>query len=811
MAKKIISLILSAMMLLIILPASVSAQDETENSGDFNVPDVESTVSDDTTDDTASDDTDSDDLTTEDTDVDTETGAENDTTDNSTDDNSETTEAATNSSTGAKGILKPVIDINIDYDEVKGKFDVSDELIDENFTDNPKAFFVEVIWGDIDKSVSNSVDITTWDGSVNLEGGKMKLAERIKFEKNQDYILSKNGEAIEWQSKIKSAYDGILVKVKPDKDKELLFTAESDFFGKVSLTFEELKEGKIFEFDDDYKLSIRAIHPKKHKSKFKAKPMLLFIRWGNLSGSIDTEAQAIEYEGEITSDGVPMNLIHSVLFEENDYIIKDSANNIEFHSIIGGHFDGILLHVRPLDESFEDFDIEDFKVLKSEFQEAVQIQNKIKTSFGGRVQRNLTDDETNGDTDTGDTDSGENTETSLETESTTETESVTETESTDATDETGDSDESPDEVDIPEVLEVEVEAEELETDDAFTNGSITLKIGNLSKTFSSPEDFGIFNLPDGNQVEVINLFDYIGDMPIAKIKAQVKEKIRIHNKCEEIFAFIKGWEEENPEDDLSDLAELCGEMAEYNMGPKASEKALLKLQKMLEALKQDGVTAEHISEWTVLLKEAWEQHKQNAKEEKYTEGLIPFKDVDDTDEAWYSEFVKNMAGLGIIEGYKSSTGTPLGEFRPSNNVTVAEILKIALITAGYEPTSTGSGNIPAVWAGHWAENYYNKGISLGLAILENDAGPNSAATRGQVIHLILEAFGFDVPDAAGSPYSDVPLTHPEADWIIYATELEIVSGDTGRTTFRPNSQVNRAEVSKIINNVLELLSEEVVE
>ncbi len=178
-----------------------------------------------------------------------------------------------------------------------------------------------------------------------------------------------------------------------------------------------------------------------------------------------------------------------------------------------------------------------------------------------------------------------------------------------------------------------------------------------------------------------------------------------------------------------------------------------------------------------------------------------FRDVAEGD--WFNPYVQSVASWGIITGYKGSDGNPTGEFGPGNNVTVAEMLKISLKAAQVDESQCGL--VPSLHPqaiGHWASSFISCGEGMQMRILDGSAiDLNRAATRAEVIAMMSDAFGDDVPplysnfrDTAGHPL--------EAD-IAFAYTRGIVSGDkdalgieTG--TFRPNDSINRAEVAKIV-------------
>ncbi len=102
--------------------------------------------------------------------------------------------------------------------------------------------------------------------------------------------------------------------------------------------------------------------------------------------------------------------------------------------------------------------------------------------------------------------------------------------------------------------------------------------------------------------------------------------------------------------------------------------------------------------------------------------------------------------------------------------------------------------------GHWSENYvcqmYNAGIVSGRSETEFD--PNSNITRAELTKIALETFDISVPESVElSPFPDVPTYAWYARYIQVAKEMAIVGGYTD-DTFRPDSPINRAATLKIL-------------
>lgn len=175
--------------------------------------------------------------------------------------------------------------------------------------------------------------------------------------------------------------------------------------------------------------------------------------------------------------------------------------------------------------------------------------------------------------------------------------------------------------------------------------------------------------------------------------------------------------------------------------------------------------------------------------------------------AWFYTHVLALTELGIVSGYKDANGKLSGKYGPGNNVTHAEALKIALGAAGVNPASC-SGMLAHPGADdHWARQYVICAAERDMG-LSSSTDLNSSASRAEVLHYVLKAFGTDIPD--GNPPFGDSTSHKYKNDIAYAYALEIVSGDKNadgseKGTFRPNDPVNRAEVAKIVKLAIELL------
>lgn len=179
---------------------------------------------------------------------------------------------------------------------------------------------------------------------------------------------------------------------------------------------------------------------------------------------------------------------------------------------------------------------------------------------------------------------------------------------------------------------------------------------------------------------------------------------------------------------------------------------------------------------------------------------VVFRDIAVSD--WFAPFISALLGKGIVSGYQDARGNPLGEFKPGSNVTFGELAKMALNSAGLTvDMSTAPKNRSA--RGAWSSPYIATLENLGVSTFTESVNVNDPAPRGILVQTIMEVFGKKPDDAATSSFSDVESDNPYSAAIETAAADGIVSGDDGKTTFRPNAAINRAETAKIIEKAME--------
>lgn len=143
------------------------------------------------------------------------------------------------------------------------------------------------------------------------------------------------------------------------------------------------------------------------------------------------------------------------------------------------------------------------------------------------------------------------------------------------------------------------------------------------------------------------------------------------------------------------------------------------------------------------------------------------------------------------------------------NEGLKEVTIIGLKTDTFFIAQTGKGYNAAVFKDaehHWAQYYiellYRKGIVKGKA--EGIYGPNDPLTRAEFTKIALNAIGETVDpleDVKTAPFSDVALYAWYVPYVKKAKELGLINGYPDGT-FKPDSEINRAEAIKILLSAL---------
>lgn len=190
---------------------------------------------------------------------------------------------------------------------------------------------------------------------------------------------------------------------------------------------------------------------------------------------------------------------------------------------------------------------------------------------------------------------------------------------------------------------------------------------------------------------------------------------------------------------------------------------------------------------------------------------------------WAYQFIQDLYSKGIVRGYGN------GNFGPDNNITRAEVIKMAIKSADIKTLSSSifddsrcytaspadlSSNYPVDFCGipnlpyldvspqHPLYPYIYAAYSKGIIRSSTYFYPDQKASRIECLQYIVDAFG-QTPSTTNlnstQSFSDVANPAQRA-YTDSAKAAGIISGSNGQ--FYPNQSVTRAEISKILSNML---------
>ncbi len=190
---------------------------------------------------------------------------------------------------------------------------------------------------------------------------------------------------------------------------------------------------------------------------------------------------------------------------------------------------------------------------------------------------------------------------------------------------------------------------------------------------------------------------------------------------------------------------------------------------------------------------------------------VVFSDVPTRE--WFAPYVRSIAELGIISGYRDAAGVPLGTFGPADSVTLEQVLKVVVYASGKDPSSckgTGTGGLLNTTASDWAKPFVTCAEEYQWSVFsDGSVDTKRGATRAEVIATVLQAFGVQTGNVSGDIFADVGSSTLYASAIERAQKDGIVNGYTdaqGNATrmFGPDDTVKRAEFAKMVTIALEV-------
>lgn len=189
--------------------------------------------------------------------------------------------------------------------------------------------------------------------------------------------------------------------------------------------------------------------------------------------------------------------------------------------------------------------------------------------------------------------------------------------------------------------------------------------------------------------------------------------------------------------------------------------------------------------------------------------LVIFSDVPRTE--WYAPYVREIAELRIVSGYRDAKGRALGMFGPQDNVTIEQMSKVMVYAASHAPDTCGAEPVKnATASGSWAAPFISCAEKLQWAVYgDGSVDIHRPATRSEVVMTLIQAFGKKTGPRTGTGFTDVGMSTQYAAAIEQAKADGVIAGYTspqGVPTgeFGPEDPVTRAEFAKIITLGIQL-------
>jgi hypothetical protein len=169
----------------------------------------------------------------------------------------------------------------------------------------------------------------------------------------------------------------------------------------------------------------------------------------------------------------------------------------------------------------------------------------------------------------------------------------------------------------------------------------------------------------------------------------------------------------------------------------------------------------------------------------------PFSDLEEGN--WADDPVQYLADQGVIGGYTDGT------FHPNDNVTRAQFAKMLVGAQGWEIVTPQTPTFSDVPADYWAYGYIETAASHGVigGYTDGTFRPSADLTRAQIAKMLFIARGWSLDSPTMTEFADVS----QGDWFYSyaqaASSAEVMSGYDDHT-FRPNNAATRAQVAKIL-------------
>ncbi len=174
-------------------------------------------------------------------------------------------------------------------------------------------------------------------------------------------------------------------------------------------------------------------------------------------------------------------------------------------------------------------------------------------------------------------------------------------------------------------------------------------------------------------------------------------------------------------------------------------------------------------------------------------GEFPFTDVKDTD--WFRKDVEQAYRLGFIKGMTETLYDPTGE------ITISEAITMAVrLNYGYNDIKKEIENADG---DEWYKNYVDAAISAGIIKEGQFENYNAPAKRRDIAMIMYKSVPSEYMTAINmfKFLPDIDKTDSAFSTIIKLYNAGVLVGSDEIYTFRPDSNISRAEIAAVINRI----------
>lgn len=178
------------------------------------------------------------------------------------------------------------------------------------------------------------------------------------------------------------------------------------------------------------------------------------------------------------------------------------------------------------------------------------------------------------------------------------------------------------------------------------------------------------------------------------------------------------------------------------------------------------------------------------KQIAYANEISKFSDVPAN--AWYKDAMLAVTATGAIDGF------PDGTFKPQNNISVDQFIKIVVVA---------TGNRIEEGSGYWAQTYIDFAMEKGFVLSGEFIDYKRPITRGEIARILVRAltdaifmYDFSSYTAMIKDYTTIPKEYQ--DYILKAFISGLMTGYPDET-FKQENNATRAEAVTMVHRLID--------